>query len=236
LITLLLLALALASCGDQAAPVPGPRLALAERSFDAGRLEPAAELGHTFALRNDGGRPLRLAPLRSGCGCRAIASPSEVVAPGASGSIDLVCDVGDVAGPLRRTVTVYTNDATQPSVTLELAADVAADVAPLQPEFYFGRAGRGQRTARDLRLRVRDEAAAPRRASSEAGFFVATVERRAADDWRIALTVAPQTPAGVVRDRVVVETGSRSRPRLVVPVVGTVVEGSAGMPDEEERK
>ena len=235
MIALLVLAVALASCGEDVAPVPGARLALAETSFDAGRLDPAAELAHAFAFRNVGGRPLRLAPLRSGCGCRAVASPSEVVPPGDSGSIELVCDVGDVAGPVRRTVTVDTNDATQPAVTLELAADVAADIAPVQPEFYFGRAVRGQRTARDLRLRVSDEAAAPRRAASEGGFFVASIEKRG-DDWRVALTVAPQTPAGVVRDRVVVETGSRSRPRLVVPVVGTVVEGAAAESPEEERK
>lgn len=233
MIALLVLAVALASCGEEGAPVPGARLALTETSFDAGRVDPSAELAHAFAFRNDGGRPLRLAPLRSGCGCRAVASPADVVPPGGSGSIELVCEVGDVAGPVRRTVTVDTNDAARPAVTLELAADVDADVAPLQPEFYFGRAGRGQRTKRDLRLRVRDEAAAPRRATSEGGFFVASIEKRGDDDWRIALTVAPQAPAGVVRDRVVVETGSRSRPRLVVPVVGTVVDGVEEPPAEE---
>ena len=47
-----------------------------------------------------------------------------------------------------------------------------------------------------------------------------------ADDWRVALSVSPRAEPGIVRDRIVVETGSSVHPRLIVPIVGTVVESA----------
>ena len=228
LIPLLILLLAVAGCrGEGGAPLLGPRMVVEQDSHDAGAIDAGAALSHTFRFRNDGGRPLRLAALRAGCGCRADSGPAEVVAPGQAGTIDVACDTADSAGRLRRTVTVYTNDASHPQVTLALQAEVRADVAA-PPEFYFGRAARGERTARDIRLSVSDAASAPRQARSESGLLDARLEKRPADDWRVALTVAPRAPAGTVRDRVIVETGSSDHPRLVVPVVGTVVESPEG--------
>ena len=72
LIAILVLALALASCtGRDSAPLPGPRLVFEETAHDLGLVEPGAPVKYAFALRNQGGRVLRLDALRTGCGCRA---------------------------------------------------------------------------------------------------------------------------------------------------------------------
>jgi len=190
LIALLLLVLALASCrGPEGVPPSGPRIVFDESSHDAGQIQVGTEIEHAFAFHNPGARPLQLASLRSGCDCRASATPADAIQPGGEGEVRLSCETASAAGPVRRTVTVYSNDATRPVTTLALEADVLADVAPRSPEFYFGHARRGERTARDIRFRVENAAAAPRRATSEGGLFDAAVEERGVDDWRVVGTV-----------------------------------------------
>jgi hypothetical protein len=215
--------MALLACGGpDGAPVPGPALAVDALRHDLGAVPQGGRLRHVFHLRNRGGRPLRLASLRTAPDCAATAEPGEVLAPGMSGRIELVCDTVGRIGAQRRTVTIHSNDASRPSVTLAVTADVVADIAPLQPEFYFGRARAGERVARDIRLRLDRPDAVPRRAYSESGLFHASLERRSDEEWRVVLVVAPHAPAGVVRDQIVVETASTRQPRLFIPVLGYV--------------
>jgi len=210
-------------CGRDRAPLPGPRLAAVRTEADLGPTAPGATVRHAFAVRNDGGRPLRLSALRTACDCRAIAAPGTTLAPGESGAIELDCTAPAAAGRQRRTVTVYSNDAARPALTLAVAMEVEAEVAPLQERFYFGRARSGERTGRDLRLRLGRAEAVPRRAASRDGNFEARLERRNDQEWRVALTVAPGTPPGRVEDVIVIETASERQPRLEVPVLGRVV-------------
>ena len=219
MILLLLVALALASCQRDTAPPAGPHLVFAETAHDAGSVEVGAQVKHVFPFRNEGGRALRLASLRTSCGCRAVTAPGDAVAPGEAAAIELTCD-GE-AGPARRTVTVYSNDAAHPAVTLELRLTPDAAVSASPARFYFGRARRGERTRRDIRLKVRDAAVEPKRVSSENGQVSANLEHRG-NDWRVAVTVAAQAPVGVLRDNVVIETAGAAPARLVVPVLGTV--------------
>lgn len=223
MIALLLLALALAACADGAPPAGGPRLAFRQRQAAVGPLAPGAAASHSFAFRNDGGRPLRFSSLRTGCGCRAEVTPSDVIPAGGSGAVELACETDACARRARHTVTVYSNDASQPAVLLELAAPIDADITARQPELYFGKARPGERLKRDIRLELVRPEASPRSARSESGVLAPALERRNDGEWRVALTLSPEAPAGVVRDRIVIETASARQPRLVVPVEGRVV-------------
>ena len=225
--SLVLLAVAIASCADDNAVVSGPRFELSERTYDVGAVEPGTSMRHAFPFRNSGGRTLRIGGLRAGCGCRASVTPAEAIPAGDTGAVELACATTECAGAARRTVTVYSNDAVQPAVLLELTAEVAADIAARPPELYFGRAHAGERLARPLRLRLARPDAIPRSARGESGLLTAALERHDDDEWRVALTLSPQAPSGTLRDRIVIETASPRQPTLVVPVLGNVVERSA---------
>jgi hypothetical protein len=231
LIAVLLLAALVVSCGGiGGAPPAGPHIAFEQTSRAAGSLEQGTPAKYVFAFRNDGARALRVESLRTACDCTATLVPADVVSPGQSGSIEVQCNTAALAGREHRSVTVYSNDASHPEIALSLDFDVSADIAPLVPAFYFGRARRGGRTARDIRLRLQDPRAVPRQARAEHGSFDAAIEKRTDDEWRVALTVSPQAKSGELRDWIVIETASAKQPRLVVPVVGTIETGSKVKP------
>jgi hypothetical protein len=213
--------LVVAACRQNGEPLSGPSIAIDDAKHDFGVVAAGTELRHGFEIVNRGERPLRLDSLEAGCGC-AVRGAEETVPPKGRMLVEITCDTTGLSGRYRRTVTVRANDAVQPVTVLALEAEVRADVAAVPPALYFGVARAGSRTARDLRLVLQDANAAPTRARSELGLLEPALERRSDGSWRVRVSVAPGAPPGVLRDRLLIDTGSRQQAQLVVPVVGTV--------------
>jgi hypothetical protein len=196
-----------------------PKITFESTAFDFGAVDQATEVVHRFAFRNSGGLELKLDNVRPSCGCTAAASTTAGVPPGASGSVGVTCDTANASGPLTETVTVYSNDPTEPVSTLTLSGRVRADAAADPPRLYVGHLGRGQIAANDVRIVGEVASAGP---IETIGKSVAATLTDTPNGRRLHVGVKDDAPLGAFTDTLTIPTGSARHPLLAVPVTGVV--------------
>ena len=90
--------------------------------IDYGEIAKGSDGLRIFEFTNTGNAPLIVSNVKSSCGCTFPSKPDGPVAPGESSTIEVKYDTKRI-GPIRKTVTVYSN-ADQPIVSLKIKGKV----------------------------------------------------------------------------------------------------------------
>lgn len=103
--------------------------AQAEISFKSetvnyGEIAKGSDGVRVFTFTNTGNAPLIISEVKSSCGCTVPEKPDGPIAPGESNTIQVKYDTNRV-GPIRKTVTVYSN-AEEPVKALKIKGEVLA--------------------------------------------------------------------------------------------------------------
>jgi len=123
-----------------AALMAAPKLKIDNMTFNGGSVAEGRDtvVKAVFKLTNTGNEPLKLTSVRPGCGCTVVKYDS-IIAPGKTGVIEPVVNIkGFRPGHMSRGVTVTSNDADNPSVSLTIEANIVPiiDVSENYLEFY----------------------------------------------------------------------------------------------------
>lgn len=209
--------------GGEPPPEP-PRLVFGERAHDVGPVPQGTVVEHRFPFRNQGGTELTIMNLRAACDCRATLVGPGDIAPEAAGAVQVRCDTDVVYGPLRRTVTVYSNDPAARAVMLTLTGEVALDVVADPAEVYLGVIPPDTRALREIMIRSGSDGMRIGPASTDAPQLVLDLAASPADIYSAVLTVgtAPAAPLGPFTALIRVPTTSRAHPTLQIKVAGIV--------------
>jgi hypothetical protein len=200
-----------------------PTLACSETAYDFGQAAQGGILRHSYTIRNTGELNLRIDNVRTSCDCTASIS-AGVLTPGASATVEVSFDTARAFGPARKSITLYSNDPTQPVTTLTLSADVIAAVAADPPQLYVGRIGRGQAVAKAIRLLGR-EAGAVVSVDTDGKVVDATLRLMPqVADKSIRIAIKQDAPLGEFAESLAVRGPNRQAPILIIPVSG-IVEG-----------
>jgi len=79
-----------------------------EETIDYGQIEYKSDGVRTFIFTNTGTEPLVIDKVKSTCGCTVPEKPKDPIAPGEKGEIK-VKYATNRQGPIRKTITVYSN-------------------------------------------------------------------------------------------------------------------------------
>ena len=79
-----------------------------QETIDYGEIEYKSDGVRTFVFTNTGDEPLVIDNVKSTCGCTVPEKPKEAIAPGEKGEIK-VKYATNRPGPIRKTITVYSN-------------------------------------------------------------------------------------------------------------------------------
>ncbi len=94
---------------DQVPAGPTTSMAFEETDFDFGTVEEGEHVKHTYKFKNTGNEPLIIASAKGSCGCTVPKWPSDPIAPGQSGVIDVEFDSKGKPGKQTKRVTVTAN-------------------------------------------------------------------------------------------------------------------------------
>jgi hypothetical protein len=81
-----------------------------------------------FKVTNTGNAPLIISKCKGSCGCTVPTCTQEPIAPGASTMITVEYDT-KTAGPINKSVTIYSNAANEPTKTLRIKGNVRSKPA-----------------------------------------------------------------------------------------------------------
>ncbi len=96
-----------------------PKISLPLSKIDFGTQPKGKKVTRFIELKNSGHSPLNIESVSPSCGCTTVDFP-KVLAPGKGGRIKVQVDTGQAVGPHTKSVTIKSNDPTQPSVQVEL--------------------------------------------------------------------------------------------------------------------
>jgi hypothetical protein len=221
-----------ASPATPAAPAgPAPRLVVAEPIHDGGTVSKGEVVKVDFVIENLGAAELEITDVRPSCGC-TVASFDKKIAPGAKGKVHAEVETIDFQGPIAKTVTVLSNDPTNPRLTLTVKVKVEPHIAvfPGYARYIYVQTldpGTVSQTIwavdfADLQV-LKVESPYP--------FLTATFHEAKPEEakpegvgrqWRIDMTILPDAAIGPLREFLVVTTNHPKQKEVRIPISGFV--------------
>ena len=113
-----------------------PKLEFEKTTFDFGKVTEGDQISGKFILHNAGDAMLKIQTPETSCGCTVASVKPEALQPGETGEISFQLDLTNARGPVKKTMTVPSNDPHQPKITLILAGDVKP-LFEIDPEIVF---------------------------------------------------------------------------------------------------
>lgn len=98
----------------------GPRLVCDEPTYDFGRRGDHETVAHTFTLRNAGDQAVRIEQVRASCGCTVPRTSAQVIAPGATATVEVQFRLAGRRGRQRQVIQVVSDDPVAPRLPLTL--------------------------------------------------------------------------------------------------------------------
>ena len=210
--------------------VGAPKIEIGQETRDMGTVPKGQVIETDFVFKNSGGSDLIISDARPSCGC-TVSSFDKVVKPGAEGKIHTSVDTKSFSGPISKSVLVVSNDPERPQMNLFVKALVKpfVDVAP-QP-FVRLSVVKGDAASQDVILISEEKGFKPSVAETAQPYVKAEISPagdkdkiagRPGDQFKLAISVSPDAPEGLLNAPVRINTGVTQQPTLEVPVSGIV--------------
>ena len=117
-----------AGCARKSSPsganTQAPKLELAEKLHDFGPATEGDRLTHVFVVKNAGGGTLIIDRVTTSCGCTAAVLKKKEIPPGSQGEIEVTFDTNHRGGDNKKTISIQSNDPSNPRAELEIRAKV----------------------------------------------------------------------------------------------------------------
>lgn len=101
-----------------------PKLKLSKYKYDFGEIQEGQLAKATIKFKNIGQGVLTISEVKSSCSCASTLLSSKTIKPGASGSIKIELDTSGRLGSFTRTVTIYSDDPTDPNQVITLTTKI----------------------------------------------------------------------------------------------------------------
>ncbi len=203
-----------------------PHVVLSESAYDFGSVRSGTPVEHRFVLQNTGKGVLKILKMFTSCGCTAAVLDADTVAPGATTVVKATFDTTGFQGPKMKMVRLYTNDPKQASFTLTLQGSVQPDVQVSAMRIRFGDVIRGQTPQQAITATV--DPASPVKivdVVSRSPFLAikaSDVTLNGRLGKQVLVSLRPDAPVGVFRERISLKTSSAENPVINVPVLANV--------------
>jgi hypothetical protein len=103
--------------------VTGAKIEFSKETHDYGTIKYGADGTCVFEFKNSGTEPLIISQAKGSCGCTVPSWPKEPIAPGATGVISVQYDTKR-PGAINKSVTITSNDASEPTKVLRISGNV----------------------------------------------------------------------------------------------------------------
>src|SRR6266404_1280837 len=150
-------------------------------------------IGH-FKYQNKGDKAVAIKNVSTSCGCTA-ASAKQTAEPGEKGEVTATFKVGDRIGTQQKAITVVTDDAVNPTTTLNLKV-VIPQVLEVQPTLVYWQAGEEPKAKTITAKAGKDFSIKKLDVSSSNPDFTTKVEQKSPNEFRISVQPQQTTKAG----------------------------------------
>jgi len=176
-------------------------------------------------LRNAGNQTLLIGEILTSCGCTGTVVSTDRLTPGSTGSLKVTLNAKSFSGPVKKAVTVKSNDPAHPATVIELTGFVVQQFEVDPQSFWFKNAEVGRPTSASVTLRNAGKVPVKLLKFSTAleGLTVTlpTDDVLPGKQVTITATLKAVKEMSVISDGVHIATTSSAQPEVYIPVFGT---------------
>lgn len=176
-------------------------------------------------LKNAGTETLLIGEVQSSCGCTGTVVSTDRITPGSTGSLKITFNAKSFSGPVKKTVTVRSNDPDHPATVIQLTAMVVQEIEANPQSFWFKDAEVGRSSS--VSITIRNAGKTPIKLLKVRSTMEDLTVNLPADpilpgkQVTVTGTLKPSKEAPVISDAIYIETSSQRQPELYVPVFGS---------------
>jgi hypothetical protein len=201
--------------------------------FDFGIAGPDDEISHVFWLVNSSDKPVAITRIVAPCEAAIEQKPEKAIEPGAVVPLSLRIRAEDRPGHFVRRIHIYSSSNTSNELALEITGQVKTGIV-LMPGSIILKNGDGEAdrsSGSSLAVSLDAEELFLHRVSAQVDWLSVSFKQeafRGRRAYRVFVSLGPDAPAGRFMETITLHTGSQSRPRLDLVVLGEV--SRAGQP------
>jgi len=207
--------LAFASVAATVPAAEGPKIQFATPVYDFGKVKSGEPVKYTFIFTNGGDELLILTNVQPSCGCTTAGEWSRQVEPGKTGSIPVSFNSANYNGQVMKTVTVTSNDKSQPSVGLQLKGTVWKPIE-VNPQFAALNVPAESKEPAKTEVKIVNnmsevlEVWAPE--SNNKAFTAEVKTNTAGKEFVVTISTVPPLEAGNIQATITLKTSSTNMP------------------------
>ncbi|MBV9496218.1 MAG: DUF1573 domain-containing protein [Acidobacteria bacterium] len=212
-----------------------PRLTIVEPIKDYGVVPKGDKLDWSFVVKNTGNTDLQIIAAKPGCGC-TVADFDKVIKPGETGKVNAHVDTTNFAGPIAKSVTVETNDPSNPTAQLTIHAVVKPYVEAYPAGFVRYNLLQGDAETQSVTLYSEEDEPFQITGVKVPGDWVkvnykkiddpaqiAQVGKKDQAQYRFDITVGgPDAKIGPLAEKVLITTNSKHQPEYPISLSGVI--------------
>lgn len=124
-------------------PQPQPKIVFEKAEHDFGTISNQNKVSTNFLFKNNGDAPLKIAQVKTTCGCTVGRVPNQEFKPGDTGEIEVTFNPHGKTGSQHKQIQVLSNDPQNPNTRLTIKALIRTDWS-INPAFHRFSYDKGQ--------------------------------------------------------------------------------------------
>jgi len=207
-----------------AAPSPGtnavgPKIVFQTPIHDFGRIKSGDPVTYTYFFTNTGDQLLEISHVQPQCGCTAAGNYSRKVEPGQTGEIPIQFNTANYGAPVIKTITVASNDKSQPVAVLQLKGTVWKPIELTPPYTILNILPDTPNPSAVVRIRNNMEQPLElmEPVSSNPAFTATLKTNTPGKEYQLTLSPRPPLTPGTLQGKVTLKTSITNPPMVDVP-------------------
>lgn len=200
-----------------------PRLVLEEKEYNFGEIAEGNLVEHKFKIYNQGTSTLEIRKINASCGCTAAVVDTDKIAPGQSTFIKTSFNSTGFRGSIDKSVSVYSNDPENVSVTLFIKGKITSDVIISPTRVFLGDVAKGSIATAEVRLSAEEGKKIKfGEVKSRSELLSVNSSSLPGGGKLLKISLSKEAPLGDFQGRVSVSTTSKFNPVINIPVIAHI--------------
>lgn len=203
-----------------------PRIQFEREIYNFGIAGQEREITHDFVFKNVGSSPLQIESLKTSCGCMAVLSSGDTIAPGETGIIHATFKTQRYEGKQKKFIYVESNDPEKPKIELVMQGFIKTDIAIDPQGLHFGNVSKGKTISKKVRVFDLNKGELQlKRIQFNENYFNIKADRFKGENNRgfeLEITLKPEISGGSFSEVITLHTNLEKRPRIDIPIWGNI--------------
>jgi hypothetical protein len=208
---------------DISSSIQHPTIFFKNPDFNFGQIYKGQKVEHIYKFENRGKDILEIKKVKTSCGCTAVILTNDTIPPGETGGIKATFSSGSLAGNIKKSITVSSNDPDTPKYRLTIFGEIIKDLIITPEHIDFGSIFTGEEMSKTVIIKSQTEPDFKiKKITPSKPFIDATIVGEENGEYIIKIALKHKPVIGRFSGGIYLETNSQIQQKVNIPFFGEI--------------